>query len=265
MIEPVQTVWKGTIAFGLVSIGVRLVSATEERDVTFRQVRQRDGSRIRYRRVAEVDGEEVSYADIAKGYELPDGDMVVLTDDDLSDLPVPTTKTIEVLEFVDAERVEPTGMLKPYYALPLGEPKPYALLLRALQDSARIAVVKIALRGRERLAVLRAEGGLLTVQTMLWPDEIRHLSVPEEVTSVQIRPQELTMAQSYIEAMVGDFDPAAYTDRYREAIEAAVQAKVDGHEITAPPATEGGSAEVVDLLEALRRSVDAAKSRQAHG
>jgi DNA end-binding protein Ku len=258
----VQTVWKGSIAFGLVSIPVRLVSATEERDVSFRQVRASDGARVRYRRVAETDGAEVPYAEIAKGYELPDGDLVVLTDDDLADLPVPTRSHVDVLEFVDAERIDPTAYLKAYLVLPTGEAKPYVLLRDALLAKGRVAVVKMAMRGRERLAVLRPQDGLLVVQTMLWPDELRRIDAPAELAEVALKPGELAMAESYIDAMVGTFEPDAYTDEYRAAVEALVAAKVEGRQTVTPPSSEG-TAEVVDLMEALRRSVAAAQERRA--
>ena len=258
-----QTVWKGTISFGLVSIPVRLVSATEERDVSFRQVRRSDGSRIRYRRVAEADGEEVAYADIAKGYELPDGDMVVLTDDDLAELPVASGKAVDVLQFVDADEIDPAAYSRAYYAVPAGDAKPYVLLREALARSGRVAVVKLALRSRERLAVLRPCGDALVVQTMLWPDEVRSPELPSEVRDVEAKEQELMMASSYIDAMTGEFTPEGFTDEYRTALEELVTSKVEGREIVTPPTKEGEPAEVVDLMEALRRSVAAAQERQA--
>ncbi len=258
-----QTVWKGTISFGLVSIPVRLVSATEEKDVSFRQVRRSDGSRIRYRRVSEADGEEVPYAEIAKGYELPDGDMVVLTDDDLSGLPVASGKAVDVLQFVDAAEIDPAAYARPYYAIPAGDAKPYVLLREALERSGRVAVVKVSLRSRERLAVLRPRGDSLVVHTMLWPDEVRSAELPAEVRDVQPRPQEMAMASSFIEAMSGEFTPEEYHDDYRVALEELVASKVEGREVVSPPAAEGEQAEVVDLMEALRRSVAEAEKRRA--
>ena len=182
-----QTVWKGTISFGLVSIPVKLVSATQEKDISFRQVRVSDGSRVRYRRVAESDGEEVAYADIAKGYELPDGGMVVLTDDDMASLPVASSKAVDVLQFVDAGEIDPAAYSRAYYALPTGDAKPYVLLRDALASSGRVAVVKMAMRSRERLALLRPAGDALVVQTMLWPDEVRSAELPAEVAEVEPR------------------------------------------------------------------------------
>jgi len=258
-----QTVWKGTISFGLVSIPVKLVSATQEKDVSFRQVRVSDGSRIRYRRVAEADGEEVPYAEIAKGYELPDGGMVVLTDDDLADLPVASGKAVDVVQFVDAGEIDPAAYSRPYYAIPSGDAKPYVLLRDALQANGKVAVVKLALRSRERLAVLRPAGDALVVQTMLWPDEVRSVDLPDEVSKVEPRKQELAMADSFIEALSGPWEPEAFTDDYRTALEALVESKVEGREVVVPPETDGEQAEVVDLMEALRKSVEDAQRRKA--
>jgi DNA end-binding protein Ku len=257
-----QTVWKGTISFGLVSIPVRLSTATEERNISFRQVRASDGARVRYRRVAETDGAEVAYADIAKGYELPDGEVVVLTDDDLADLPVTSSKIVDVHSFVPMDQVDPTALSRAYYAEPTADPKPYALLRDALEKSGRVAVVKVSLRNRERLAVLRPREGVLVLQTMLWPDEVRRPEFRFLDEGVDVRPQEMAMAESYIETLSGDFDPEAYVDDYRRALEEVVQAKIEGKEITpAPLAPEGGT--VVDLMEALRRSV--AEARRQRG
>ena len=155
-----QSIWKGAISFGLVSIPVRLFSATEEKDISFRQVHREDGGRIRYKRVCSVDGEEVAYADIAKGYELPDGEMIVLDDDDFANLPISSSRSVEVLSFVPAEQIDAVQMGKPYYCDPTGgDVKPYVLLRDSLEKADRVAVVKVALRQRERLAMLRAARG----------------------------------------------------------------------------------------------------------
>jgi DNA end-binding protein Ku len=257
-----QTVWKGTISFGLVSIPVRLSTATEERNISFRQVRASDGARVRYRRIAETDGAEVAYADIAKGYELPDGEVVVLTDDDLADLPVASSKIVDVHSFVPMDQIDPTALSRAYYAEPTADPKPYVLLRDALERSGRVAVVKVSLRNRERLAVLRPRDGVLVLQTMLWPDEVRRPEFRFLDEGVDVRAQEMAMAESYIETLSGDFDPGAYVDDYRRVLEEVVQAKIEGKEVTpVPQAPEGGT--VVDLMEALRRSV--AEARRQRG
>ncbi|HEY5335846.1 MAG TPA: Ku protein, partial [Mycobacteriales bacterium] len=225
-----RAIWKGAVSFGLISIPVRLFRATEERDVSFHQVRRSDGSRIKYKRVAAADGEEVQYADIAKGYELPGGETVILTDDDLADLPLTTSRSIEVDAFVPLEQVDPIYFERSYYLEPEGNQalKPYALLRDALERSGRVAIVKVALRRREQLATLRVRDGVFVLETMLWPDEIRPPEFEFLDEDVTVRPQELAMAESLIESLAGDFDPTQYTDAYREAVEAVVTSKVEG-------------------------------------
>ena len=260
-----QSIWKGSISFGLVSIPVRLFSATEEKDISFRQVHREDGGRIRYKRVCSVDGEEVPYSDIAKGYELPDGEMVVLDDDDFANLPITSSRAVEVLSFVPADQIDAVQMGKPYYCDPTGDAKPYVLLRDALENAERVAVVKVALRQRERLAVLRPRDGVLVMQTLLWPDEVRAAKLDFLDDDVTVRPQELTMAESYIAALSADFDPSEFSDGYREALEEVIEAKVAGREVVTPEEQPASSGQVVDLMEALRRSVAEAKSRRGEG
>jgi DNA end-binding protein Ku len=258
-----QSVWKGAISFGLVSIPVRLFSATEEKDISFRQVHRDDGGRIRYKRVCSVDGEEVPYSDIAKGYELPDGEMVVLDDEDFANLPISSSRSVEVLSFVPAEQIDAVQMSKPYYCDPTGgDVKPYVLLRDSLEKANRVAVVKVALRQRERLAMLRPRDGVLVLQTLLWPDEVRGTKLDFLDQDVSVRPQELAMAESYISALSGDFDPSEFSDHYREALEEVIEAKVAGREVKAPEEQPAATGQVVDLMEALRRSVAEAKARR---
>src|SRR6266545_6031196 len=255
-----RAIWKGAVSFGLVNIGVRMFAATEERDVSFHQVRRSDGSRIRYRRVAEADGEEVAYADIAKGYVLPSGETVVLTDDDFADLPLPSARVVDVLQFVPAEQVDPIYFAKSYYLEPEQQAvKPYVLLREALEGSGMVGIVKVALRNREQLATLRVRDGVIVLETMVWPDEVRDAAFGFLEQDVTIRPQERAMAESLVASMSGDFEPEQYTDEYREALQAVIDAKIQGREVveTAPAKPEAG--QVVDLMAALRASVDAAK------
>jgi DNA end-binding protein Ku len=257
-----QTIWKGAISFGLVSIPVRVYAATDERGVALRQVHAADGGRIRYRRFCEIDGEEVPYSDIAKGYELPDGDMVVLTDEDMEKLPLPSTKAVDVLQFVPAEEIDAIQTARSYYLKADGSgAKPYVLLRDAMLSTGKIAIVKVALRSRESLATLRPYQGILLLQMMLWPEEIRDASpfVPDD--DVTVRPQEVAMAESYIDTLSGDFDPSEYTDEYKAALEAVVEAKAAGREVKERP--EEPAPEVVDLMEALRQSVARAKEQRA--
>jgi DNA end-binding protein Ku len=255
-----RSIWKGSISFGLVSIPVKLYSATEERDVSFHQVHRDDGGRIRYKRVCQLDGEEVPYSDIAKGYELPSGEVVVLTDEDFADLPLTTSRSIDVLEFVPLEQVDPIYFAKSYYLEPEGAgAKPYVLLREALEQSGRVALVKIALRQRETLATLRGRDGVFVLEMMLWPDEIREPSFGFLDDDIEVRQQELAMAQSLIDTLSGDFRPEQYSDNYREALQALIEAKVAGREVVAPPEPAVDSGTVVDLMAALRASVEAAK------
>src|SRR4051794_31473726 len=255
-----RSIWKGSISFGLVSIPVKLYSATEERDVSFHQVHREDGGRIRYKRVCQTDGEEVPYSDIAKGYELPSGEVVVLTDEDFADLPLSTSRSIDVLEFVPLEQVDPIYFSRSYYLEPEGAgAKPYVLLREALENSGRVALVKVALRQRESLATLRVRDGVFVLEMMLWPDEIREPAFGFLDDDIDVRPQELQMAASLIETMAGDFRPEQYTDNYREALQALIEAKVAGREVVAPAEPAADTGTVVDLMAALRASVEAAR------
>jgi DNA end-binding protein Ku len=257
-----RSIWKGAISFGLVTIPVKLYSATEEKDISFRQVHAEDGGRIKYKRVCEKDGEEIPYADIAKGYELPDGRMVVLDKEDFDSLPLATTKSVEVVQFVSEDEVDPTYFNKTYFLEADGPgTKPYVLLRDALAKTGQSAVVKVALRSREALALIRPKDGVLVMHTMLWPDELRDGSFAAPPESVTVSDAEVTMAQSFIDALSGDFAPEDFTDSYREALEALVESTAGGvplaEETEAPK-----EAEVVDLVAALRASVDAAKKRR---
>ena len=258
-----QSIWKGAISFGLVSIPVRLYSATEEKDISFRQVHRDDGGRIRYKRVCSVDGEEVPYGDIAKGYELPDGEMIVLDDEDFANLPISSSRAVEVLSFVPAVQVDAVQFVKAYFCDPTGaDVKPYVLLRDSLEKADKVAIVKVALRQRERLAMLRTRDGVLVLQTLLWPDEVRESRFDFLDQDVTVRPQELAMAESYISALSADFDASEYSDHYREALESVIEAKAAGREVKAPVEQAADSGQVVDLMEALRRSVAEAKSRR---
>ncbi len=261
-----QAIWKGTISFGLVTIPIKVYSATEEKDVSFRQVHEADGGRIRYRRVCEIDGEEVPYSDIGKGYEMPDGRMVILNNDDFADLPLPTAKSIEVLEFVPADQIDSLYFAKAYYLAADGPgAKPYVLLRDALTKTGQCALVKVAIRTKESLALVRERDGALVLQTMLWPDEVRgsEFAVPDD--NIDVKKQEVGMAESYIATLKADFDPDRYHSDYREALEQLVESKVSGLPMPEGEEDEGETAEVVDLVAALRASVDAAKKRRAGG
>ena len=257
-----RAIWKGSVSFGLVNVPVKLYSATESHDVSFRQVHAKDGGRIRYQRICSLDGEEVAYADIAKGYETEDGEMVILTDDDLAELPVTSSREIAVEKFVPSDQIDPLLFEKSYYLEPeKSGAKPYALLRQALQDADRMAVVTVALRQRTTVAVLRVReteaGDVIVLQTMMWPDEIR---VPDFSVEVgEVKDAEVKMAHMLVETLSGDFDASEFSDDYADAVETLVRAKIEGGEVERTPTSTKTSGEVVALLAALQRSVDAAK------
>jgi DNA end-binding protein Ku len=258
-----RSIWAGAISFGLVVIPVKLYAATEQRDIAFRQVHRKDGARIQFRRFCTLDGEEIPYSDVAKGYELPTGDMVVLTDDDLADLPLVTAHRIEVLHFAPAAQVEPIYANKSYYTEPdSAGVRAYVLFRDALEDSGKVAVAKVALRQREALAALRVREGVITMETLLWPDEVRKPDFAFLDEDIEVRSQELKMAASLIDTMTEDFDPDQYHDDYREALEAVIRAKIEGNEIVRPAGLEAPEpkSQPADLTEILRASVAAAKS-----
>ena len=259
-----RTLWKGSLSFGLVTIPVRLYPATDDKSVSFNQLRASDHSRIGYQRVAKADGEEVAYDEIVKGYEYEPDRYVVFDSDELDALKPASSRTVEILQFVPLEQIDPIYFQRSYYLAP--EPagaKAYALLAHAMRDKASVAICKITLRDKEHLATLRLRDDLFVLETMYWPDEIRALS-PADLDLGEVaepRPQEVAMAEALIENLTEDFDPTAYTDTYRQKLLEAVRAKVEGQEITVVDES-GESAGVVDLMEALRQSVEASRTRE---
>ncbi len=259
-----RSIWRGAVSFGLVSIGVKLYSATEDKDIRFNQVHATDGGRIKYKRVCSIDGEEVEYSEIAKGYELPDGQLVILTDEDFDELPLSSRREIDVLQFVNQDEIDPIHFEKTYYLEPDGPAtRPYVLLRDALANAGQVAITKIALRQRESLAALRVRDDVLVLHTMRWPDEIRRPDFGFLDEDVTVRPQELQMAEALISSMSGAFDPHEFTDDYREAMTALLEAKQTGGEVQPVPETADPGAAVVDLMSALRRSVEKARGGSA--
>ncbi|WP_137993347.1 Ku protein [Streptomyces vilmorinianum] len=262
-----RSIWNGAISFGLVSIPIKLVNATESRSVSFRQIHTEDGGRIRYRKVCELDGEEISQAEIGKAYEDADGTMIPITDEDLAALPLPTAKTIEIVSFVPAGEIDPLQMDNAYYLQPSGVPaaKPYTLLREALKRSDRVAVAKFALRGRERLGMLRVVDDVIAMHGLLWPDEIRSPEGVAPETPVAVREAELDLADALM-ATLGEVDINTLHDDYREAVEQMIAAKAEGGAGLAPPEPEAaGGGQVIDLMAALESSVRAAKEARGEG
>ncbi|MCH7231372.1 Ku protein [Glycomyces sp. L485] len=254
-------IWKGSIAFGLVSIPVSLRSATSSHDISMHQYHAADGGRIRYQKICELDDEAVEPEGIVKGVEAEDGEVVLLDEDDLEDLPVSSSKTIEVVQFVSGEQIDPIHYEKSYYVEPgKAAAKPYSLLHEALLDSGKIAIVKVTLRRRESLAALRPRDEVLVLHTMLWPDEIRRPEVGD--LGGEARQQELDMAGTLIDTMTGDFRPEEYSDTYQEALQDLIVAKKDGRTEVAKSSKEKPKANVINLMDALKQSVEAKEGKR---
>lgn len=262
---PMRAMWKGSVSFGLVAIPIQLYAATENKNVTLRQVHETDGARIQYKRFCSAEDKEVPYAEIAKGYELADGEMVVLTDADLAELPLATSHAIDVVEFVPLESIDPIQFDKTYYLEPQkAAAKPYVLLRDALQKSGHVAIAKVALRQRESLALLRVVSDVLVMTTMLWPDEVRtpdfgflHEDPP------QVRSQEMAMATSLIDSLSEPvFEAEKFTDSYREALEQLIETKIAGGDTSGKASKAEDTGEVVDLMDALKASVTAARKNR---
>ena len=261
-----RSIWKGSISFGLVSVPVKVYSATESHDVPLHQVHGKDGGRIRYQRRCEVCGEIVAYADIDKAYD--DGERtVVLTDQDLASLPAERNHEIEVVEFVPADQVDLLRLDKAYYLEPEAKTlKQYTLLRRALEDSDRTAIVRFALRQKTRLAALRVREDVLLLQTLLWDDEVRAPSFDVLKETVRISQKERDMAAQLVDSLAGDFDSSQFTDEYQEQLRVLVEAKLEQGDALDTDKTFGiteddeEDADVVDLMEALKRSIDRKKA-----
>ncbi|MET7940677.1 Ku protein [Streptomyces sp. NPDC005302] len=254
-----RSIWNGAISFGLVSIPVKLMNATENHAISFRQIHLDDGGRIRYRKVCELEDTEVESAEIGKAYEEADGTLIPITDEDLASLPLPTARTIEIVAFVPEDRIDPLQMDTAYYLSVNGAPaaKPYVLLREALKRSQKVAIAKFALRGRERLGMLRVVDDVIAMHGLLWPDEIRATDDVASDDGVTIRDKELDLADALMDTL-GEVDLDSLHDDYREAVEELITAKAEGHEAPAAPAEKDGG-KVLDLMAALEKSVSAAK------
>ncbi|MCC9174084.1 non-homologous end joining protein Ku [Arthrobacter sp. zg-Y179] len=264
-----RAIWKGAIAFGLVNVPVKVYAATEDHDVSLHQVHGKDGGRIRYQRRCEICGEVVEYKDIAKAYD--DGEQtVVLTDEDLASLPVEKSREIDVVEFVPSEQVDPILFDRTYYLEPDSKStKSYVLLRRTLEDTDRTAIVQFSLRQKSRLGALRVRGDVLTLQTLLWEDEVREATFPSLDEKVRISAKELEMSSALVDSFSGDFDPSEFTDDYQEQLKTLIDAKLEQGESLDTEETFGGESEedeggkVLDLMEALRRSVEKNRDKKS--
>jgi DNA end-binding protein Ku len=250
--------WKGAISFGLVTIPVAVYPATEEKTLRFNQLHDEDGGRIRYKRVCEKDGEEVTFEHIVKGYEVEKDRYVVLTDDDFDAVPVASSRAIDIVQFVEIDEIDPVLFKKSYYLVPEETgAKAYALLREAMREDDRVGIAKVSFRDKEHIAALRFKDDAFVLETMFWPDEIRQADFGGVDVTTDVRDNELTMARQLIDSLTSEWAPEQFSDAYRDALLQIVEAKLNGQEIEVvepePAAT------VVDLMEALKASVAAAK------
>jgi DNA end-binding protein Ku len=255
-----RSIWRGAISFGIVSIPVRLYTATEDKDISFRQLHAEDNARIRYLRWCPVEEREVAMDEIVRAFEYEKDRYVVLTDEDFDQLPLASKRTIQLSAFVQATEIDPVYYEKSYYLEPEeAGVKPFALLMRALTEKQLTAVASIAIRNKERLCALRPMDGTLMLETLHYPDELRVESgVP--LPDVEVSPPELAMASALIDLLTTDFQPAQYEDHYRQALQRVIDAKLAGQEVV--EAEEPAAANVVDLMAALRASVEAVRQQR---
>ena len=253
-----RAMWKGAISFGLVTIPVAVYPATEEKTLRFNQLHAEDGGRIRMKRTCSIDGEDVDFEQIVKGYEYEKDRYVILSDDDFDAIPVESSRAIDIVQFVDLDEIDPMMYKKSYYLVPEETgAKAYALLREAMSQDNRVGIAKVSFRDKEHLAALRFKGDAFVLETMFWPDEIREVEFGGVDVNAKVREQELEMARTLIEKLTSEWGPEGFRDEYREALLQIVEKKIAGEEIefVQPEPT----AKVVDLMEALKASVAAAK------
>lgn len=263
-----RSIWKGAVTFGLVNVPVKVYSAIEDHDISLHQVHDEDGGRIRYQRVCELDGKVVAYSDIDRAYVDDDGQTVVLTKKDLAALPAEKSREIDVVEFVPTEQIDLMMLDRPYYLEPDSKsPKAYVLLRKTLEQTDRTAIVRFTLRQKTRLAALRVRGDVLVLQTLLWADEVREVAFPSLDEDVRISKKELEMASSLVDSYSSDFEPESFVDEYQKELRILIDAKIEAGETfdvseTFADEGEGSGGEVIDLMEALRASVEKSKAAQ---
>jgi DNA end-binding protein Ku len=259
-----RAIWSGSISFGLLNVPVKLYSAVSRKQISFRELRDSDHSRIRHKRVAEADGEEVAYEDIVKGYELAPEHYVVFSKDELEELDPQRTRAIEVEEFVDLDDIDPIYFVQPYYLGPTeGAERAYALLVKAMSDERKVAVARFVLRNKEHLAALRPMGDVLTLTTMRFADEIVAPTELDDVIPDSIespKKKELDMAKQLVGSLTADFEPDKFEDSYREELLSLIQRKAEGEEVVAAVSEEPTPTKAPDLMAALEESLAAVKS-----
>jgi DNA end-binding protein Ku len=254
-----RAIWTGAIAFNLVTVPVKAYGATEEKSVTFHQVHSADGSRIEMKRYCKADGKQLGSEDVAKGFELETGDVVIVTDKDLGTLPAVAKKSISVEEFVPGGEIDPVLFIKSYYLVPekVGV-RAYVLMREALEASGLVGIARFAMRDRERLATVRIKDRVMVLETMFWPDEIRPADFDFFDVDVTPKPEDLKTARMLIDAMTGDWDPAAFHDNYRESVQELIEAKVEGRQAFTPAApADESTANLEDFMAQMKASIKA--------
>ncbi|MFL5892261.1 MAG: Ku protein [Solirubrobacterales bacterium] len=259
-----RAIWSGSISFGLLNVPVKLYSAVSRKNVSFRELRESDGSRIRHKRVAEADGREVPYEEIVKGYEISPEQYVVVTRDELEEIDPKRTRAVEIQDFVDLDDIDPIYFDHPYYLGPdKGAEKAYALLVKAMSDAKKVAIARFVLRNREHLAAVRPSGNVLTMATMRFPDEV---VAPDELgedvvpqNGRKLDKREVDMAKQLIDSLTSDFDPGKYRDEYREELLALIDRKAKGEAVTGPVSEEPKPTKAPDLMAALEESLAAVR------
>jgi DNA end-binding protein Ku len=261
-----RAIWSGSISFGLLNVPVKLYSAVSKKSVSFRELRESDGSRIRHKRVAEADGEEVDYNDIVKGYEIAPEQYVVITRDELEELDPKKTRAIEVLDFVDLDDIDPIYFDHPYYLGPdKGAERAYQLLVKAMEDSHKVAVARFVLRNRESLAALRPMNGVLTMATMRFADEVVQPDEIAEVLGEEVekpKKKELDMAKALIDSLTSEFDAEQYRDEYREELLDLIERKAKGESLVSAETEAPKPTKAPDLMAALEESLAAVRAEE---
>lgn len=257
-----RNLWKGAISFGLVHVPVKLYSATERKDIKFNYIHEKCNTPVKYERVCPTCQTEIPMNEIVKGYEYEKGRYVILRDEDFENIPLESSKTVEILNFVNYKEIDPIYFDKSYYLAPgEGGQKAYELLKQSLENSEKVAVAKVVIRSKESLAVLRVYQNVILMETMFYPDEIRGTQLmPELDYQVKIQENEIKMAASLIDSLTQEFDPTQYENKYREALNQLIQSKITGQEVQEAPRVEQGK--VVDLMDALKASIELAKKEK---
>lgn len=261
-----RAIWSGAISFGLVNVPVKLTTAIAKKDVHFHQLHATDGARIEQRRVCTADGEEVAWAELAKGYEVAPGQHVVIRADELETLDPEATRTIDIVDFVDGERIDPVYYQHAYYLVP-DKPtsaKPYALLHEAMQRTGKVAIARFVMRTKEYLAAIRPRDGALVLSTMLFADEVVEVDAVDGLPEgIAVDDRELEMAEQLVEQLSTDFEPDRYEDHYRQRVLELIEAKAKGEVVVTQPEPEAEPTGVVDLVAALEASLEQAEKRRS--